>query len=171
MLQRRLSTAAGQPNGVLLVTTKRGKDAPLQVNFSTQQGFSQATGLPKFLDSYDYATLYKEALANNGLAPRYNDADLQAYKSGTDPYFHPNVNWYDEVLRKTAPVSNYNLSFRGGNSTARIFRVVKQYLQARVYIKSLAMRMTRAVTRLTTGSTLELTWTLICQNDSLPHYC
>ncbi len=108
-------------NGVLLVTTKRGKDAPLQVNFSTQHGFSQATGLPGFLDAYNYALLYNEALANNGQAPRYSAGDLEAYQKGSDPLFHPNVNWYDEVLRKTAPVSNYNLSFRGGNNTAKYF--------------------------------------------------
>ena len=108
-------------NGVLLVTTKRGTDAPLRVSFSTQQGFTQATRLPRFLNSYDYARLYNEALANNGQPPKYTDADLQAYQDGSDPVFHPDVNWYDEVLRKTAPVSNYNLSFRGGNSTAKYF--------------------------------------------------
>ncbi len=108
-------------NGVLLVTTKRGKDAPLRVNFSTQQGFSQATSLPKFLDSYNYALLYNEALANSGQAPKHTAADLEAYQNGSDPLFHPNVNWYNEVLRKTAPVANYNLSFRGGNSTAKYF--------------------------------------------------
>lgn len=108
-------------NGVLLVTTKRGKDAPLQVNFSTRQGFTQATGLPKFLGSLDYATLYNEALSNIGQPARYSDADLEAYKTGSDPYFHPDVNWYNEVLRKSAPVSDFNLSFRGGNSTAKYF--------------------------------------------------
>jgi TonB-linked SusC/RagA family outer membrane protein len=108
-------------NGVLLVTTKRGKEAPLQVAFGTHQGFSQATSLPKFLDAYNYAVLYNEALANNGQLAKYTDADLAAYQNGSDPLFHPKVNWYDEVLRKTAPVSNYNLSFRGGNNTAKYF--------------------------------------------------
>lgn len=108
-------------NGVLLVTTKRGKDAPLQVTFSTQQGFTQATGLPKFLDAAAYATLYNEALANDGKAALYTQADIDAYRNGSDPYFHPNVNWYKEVLRDKAYVSNYNLSLRGGNSTAKYF--------------------------------------------------
>jgi len=108
-------------NGVLLVTTKRGREAPLMVNFSTQQGFSQATGLPKFLDAYNYANLYNEALANEGKAPLYTATDLTQYQDGSNPFFRPNVNWYDEVLRSTAPVSNYNLSFRGGNKTAKYF--------------------------------------------------
>ncbi|HVG17356.1 MAG TPA: TonB-dependent receptor [Chitinophagaceae bacterium] len=108
-------------NGVLLVTTKRGKAAPLTVNFSTQQGFSTASQLPQFLDSYNYATLYNEALANEGKPALYTQADLDQYRNGSSPYFRPNVNWYDEVLRKRAPVSNYNLSFRGGNETAKYF--------------------------------------------------
>lgn len=108
-------------NGVLLVTTKRGSDSPLVVNFSTQQGFHTASNLPQFLDSYDYARLYNEGLKNDGRAPLYTDADLDAYRTGSDPYFRPNVNWYDEVLKKTAPISNYNLNFRGGNSTVRYF--------------------------------------------------
>ena len=108
-------------NGVLLVTTKRGSDSPLVVNFSTQQGFHTASTLPQFLGSYDYARLYNEGLVNDGKAPRYTDADLEAYRTGSDPYFHPNVNWYDVVLKKTAPISNYNLNFRGGNSTVRYF--------------------------------------------------
>lgn len=120
-------------NGVLLVTTKRGKEAPLQVNFSTQQGFSQATSLPKFLDSYYYAVLYNEALANNGQPAKYTQADLDAYQNGSDPLFHPNVNWYNEVLRKTAPVSNYNLSFRGGNGTAKYFVMLNNVASQGLY--------------------------------------
>ncbi len=111
-------------NGVLLVTTKRGKNAPLSVNFSTQQGFHTFSRLPQFLGSYDYARLYNEGLKNDGKAPLYTDADLQAYQSGSDPLYHPNVNWYDEVLKKQAGVSNYNLNFRGGTNTVRYFALL-----------------------------------------------
>ncbi|CCH53440.1 TonB-dependent receptor plug [Fibrisoma limi BUZ 3] len=108
-------------NGVLLVTTKRGRTSPLVINASTQQGFHTATRLPQFLGSYDYARLYNEGLQNDGKAPLYTDAALEAYRTGSDPYFYPNVNWYDEVLKKTAPISNYNLNFRGGSNTVRYF--------------------------------------------------
>jgi len=109
-------------NGVLLVTTKRGINAPLKVSFSAQAGFQQATRLPKYLDSYDFATLYNEAQRNNGVTkPRYSEADLKAYRDGSDPYYHPNINWYNEVLRKTAPIYNTNLNFRGGDNVVRYF--------------------------------------------------
>lgn len=108
-------------NGVLLVTTKRGTNSPMLITFSTQQGFRQAQRSPEFLGSYEYARLYNEALVNDGKTALYTQEDLSAYQNGNDPYFHPDVDWYSEVLRKTAPVSNYNLNFRGGNAGVKYF--------------------------------------------------
>ena len=108
-------------NGVILVTTKRGKEGPLKIAFSTRQGFNQAQYLPEFLNAYDYATYYNEALNNDGLAPKYSAADLKAYQDHSDPYFHPDVNWYDEVLRPAAPVMGYDLTFGGGDKFVRYF--------------------------------------------------
>lgn len=123
-------------NGVLLVTTKRGHEGPMKVSFSTQQGFSQAQRLPDFLGSYDYARLYNEALQNNGQAARYSAADLEAYRTGSDPVFHPDVNWYNEILRKSAPTSNYNLNFNGGNSVVRYFVLLNALTNNGLYKKT-----------------------------------
>lgn len=109
-------------NGVVLVTTKKGVNEPLKVNFTTKQGINQAQQLPEFLGAYDYARLYAEAQRNDGVTtPKYSFDDLEAYRLGNDPVFHPDVNWYDEILRKTAPVSSYNLNLRGGGSHVRYF--------------------------------------------------
>ncbi len=108
-------------NGVILITTKKGKAQPLSVDFSAQYGYQQATALPRFLNAYNYAGLYNEALANDGKTPLYSQADLDAYRTGTDPVFHPNVDWYKQIFRNKAPLSNYNLSFTGGNNNVRFF--------------------------------------------------
>jgi TonB-linked SusC/RagA family outer membrane protein len=108
-------------NGVVLVTTKAGKQGPLRISFTTKQGFNQAQYLPKFLNAYNYSVLFNEALANDGLPARYTQTDLDAYQNGSDPVFHPDVNWYEQVLRKTAPVSSYNLTFGGGDKFVRYF--------------------------------------------------
>ena len=123
-------------NGVLLVTTKRGHYGKLKVVFSTQQGVQTAFRLPEFLGSYDYARLYNEALVNDGKAELYTDEDLKAYKEGSDPYFHPDVNWYNEVLRKAAPISNYNLTFSGGDNTVRYFFVVNHLTENKLFRKT-----------------------------------
>lgn len=108
-------------NGVLLVTTKRGQKSPMKVNFGVQYGFQQADRLPKFLGSYDYARLYNEALVNDGLTPKYTQADLATYQKGNDPIYHPNVNWYNELLRSSSPLINYNFNASGGSETVRYF--------------------------------------------------
>ncbi|MCD7974028.1 MAG: TonB-dependent receptor [Candidatus Azobacteroides sp.] len=108
-------------NGVLMVTTKRGVVAPLELNFSIQYGIQQAPRLPDFLGSYDYARLYNEALQNDGEAPRYSQEALDAYRTGSNPQQYPNVNWYRQVLRDVAPMANYNFNTKGGSEDVRYF--------------------------------------------------
>lgn len=120
-------------NGILLVKTKRGRVGPPEIQFSAQTGFQRATPYPKALGSYDYARLYNEALENEGKPLKYTDADLEAYRNGSDPYFHPNVDWAKEVLKETARVSNYNLNFRGGSESARYFVLLNVFQNEGLY--------------------------------------
>ena len=108
-------------NGVLLITTKRGTSDKIKINFSIQSGFQQPLRLPEFLGAYDYATLYNEALVNDGKSPFYTPMDLEAYKTGNDPIFHPDVDWYETILRKAAPITNYNFTASGSNEYFRYF--------------------------------------------------
>lgn len=108
-------------NGALVVTTKRGQTGKTKITFNARTGFQEPTRLTKFLGASDYASLYNEALVNDGLPQKYSAADLEAYKTGSDPYFHPDVNWYDEVLKKRAMLSDYSATFSGGSSSARYF--------------------------------------------------
>ena len=111
-------------NGVLLITTKRGHVGALRVNFSTQQGFQQSTHVPQFLGSYDYARLFNEARVNDGRSERYTAEELELFQTGNDPYFYPDVDWYDVILRETAPINSYNLSLSGGSEEARYFLMI-----------------------------------------------
>jgi TonB-linked SusC/RagA family outer membrane protein len=108
-------------NGVLLVKTKRGFVSPLQVQFGAQYGFQQIPRTPDFLNSHDYAYFYNEALRNEGQPERYTVGDLEAYRTGSNPLLYPDVNWQEEVLRKSAPLSNYNFNARGGTETIKYF--------------------------------------------------
>jgi len=123
-------------NGVLLITTKRGKEGPLKVSFSAQTGFESPLKLPDFLGSYDYAILYNEGLNNDGLPNLYTDYELNAYQTGSDPYLYPNVNWYNEILRKSAPTSNINLTFSGGKSNVRYFVLLNYKNREGIYKKT-----------------------------------
>jgi len=110
-------------NGVMLINTKRGTVGPMKVNFGAQYGIQQPTRLPDFLGAADYARFYNEALVNDkGPGSEiYTDADIAAYRDGSDPVFHPNVNWYDQLLKKSTPIANYYLNAQGGTGTVRYF--------------------------------------------------
>ncbi len=108
-------------NGALWATTKRGRAGKTRITLQARNGWQQPTALPAFVGAYDYAHLYNEALGNDGLAPRYTPQALDAYRTGSDPYLFPDVNWYDEVLRKSAPQRDMSLTFSGGGQTAKYF--------------------------------------------------
>ena len=108
-------------NGVVLITTKKGNRNKTQFTFNAQYGMQKPIGLPKFLNAYDYATLYNEARQNDGYPAAYSAADLNAYKNGTDTFGHSNVDWQDAVLRNSSPYSRYDMAVSGGGAGFRYF--------------------------------------------------
>jgi TonB-linked SusC/RagA family outer membrane protein len=108
-------------NGVLVVTTRRGKSGTPKVNLRAEGGMAQPTKTPKFLDSYQSALLINEAQMNDGIPQSFTQADLNAFKNGTDPYGHPNVNWYDKVFKQYSTQANTNLDISGGSNALKYF--------------------------------------------------
>lgn len=111
-------------NGVILVTTKRGIQSDEKIGVRIKYGIQEPTRLPDFINSYNYANLYNEALINDGQLPVYSADDIQKYQDGSDPYFHPDVKWFDEILRKSSPVMEAGLDFTGGNEVVRHYVMV-----------------------------------------------
>jgi hypothetical protein len=114
-------------NAVLLVTTKKPQAGRTLISFAAQTAIQQPLGLPTPLPAYQYAYLYNEALQNDGKAPFYTTADFDAYRNHTDPIGHPDVNWFNSILRKNSPMRNYKLNITGGNNIAR-YSVSLNYL-------------------------------------------
>ncbi|WP_091155291.1 SusC/RagA family TonB-linked outer membrane protein [Mucilaginibacter pineti] len=108
-------------NGVLVVTTRRGKLGTPKFNLRVESGVQQPTKTPTFLDSYNSALLINEAYKNDDLQLPFTDADIQHFKTGDDPYGHPNVDWYDKIFKKYSYQVNTNLDISGGNSTVKYF--------------------------------------------------
>ena len=131
-------------NGVILVTTKRGKEMKPEVSFTGNFMWGTATRKPNYLNSYDSVTLLEEALKNDGMASQYSAADLEMYRkacngelSGADALLYPNVDWYDEVLNDWAPSQRYNVSVRGGTKRMRYYVSGEMYNQGSL-IKNLS---------------------------------
>lgn len=105
--------------GVLSIRTKEGQTTTkTQISVNGRYGIMSPVELPKVMDAYGYTTAYNQALQNDGLPIKYLNPDF--YKAKDDP-FHPNVDWYNQVLTNQSTLQDYNISFRGGGTRARYF--------------------------------------------------
>ena len=125
-------------DGVISITTKRGKDAPLQVTAKYQYGFQTMFRTPEFADAYTYGFLVNEARTLDGLPVKYNDAELLALYSGQYPYAYPNVNWWDEIYRDHGDNHQAEFTFTGGNFNFRYFAAVDYLKEDFMYKKATA---------------------------------
>jgi len=103
-------------NGVILVTTKRGKAGDISVEYHVTFEAQQATRLPELLtNSADYMELWNEANLRSGKTAYFTQAEIDAFRNNTDdPVHYPNFDWVDYIF-KTAFVQNHHLSVTGGN--------------------------------------------------------
>lgn len=104
-------------NGVILITTKRGSSGKPRISYSGYVSFQNATNMIDRLSSYDYASMYNQALKSEGKAPRFTDEEIQKFKDGTDPMF-PNTNWYD-LAYKTGLQHRHNVNITGGTENVK----------------------------------------------------
>ena len=125
-------------NGVVSITTKRGKDSPLKVTAKYQYGYQTMFRAPEFADAYTYGFLVNEARTLDGLPVKYNDAELLALYSGQYPYAYPNVNWWNEVYRNHGDNHQAEFTFMGGNRNFRYFAAVEYLKEDFLYKKATA---------------------------------
>ncbi|MEZ2337974.1 SusC/RagA family TonB-linked outer membrane protein [Mucilaginibacter sp. RCC_168] len=102
-------------NGVILITTKRGKSGRMQVNYNAYAGKQKPTNLPDFLPSWQAATLYNQALANEGQAPYWTDNDITLFKNQTAPDTHPNTDWQGFLYKGSGFQQNHAVNISGGD--------------------------------------------------------
>lgn len=131
-------------NGVMLITTKRGKEQKPEVSLTANWQIQSPTRKDTYLNSYQSVSLLEEALANDGLPSQFSASDLEMYRkscdgqlSGLDAMLYPNVDWYDEVLKNSSPAQRYNVSVRGGTKRMRYYASGEFYDQ-RGLIKNLS---------------------------------
>ncbi len=119
-------------NGVILVTTKRGREGKARINFSTSFALQMPTRIPEFANSYEYATIYNQASLDAGTAKDdlpFTPEMLEGYKNHTNPYLYPDVNWADYMLKKSAPQTQHNFSISGGTKSVRYFMSLGVFTQ------------------------------------------
>lgn len=93
-------------NGVILITTKKGKEGKTQFQFNTSIGFLTLSK-PDVAGASEYEKVFKTRYTNDGNQPVWNGKDNYTDAEGTD--------WWDETVKKVATMQSYNLSFQGGS--------------------------------------------------------
>jgi len=120
-------------NGVVLVTTKRGKEGPMIIEFGSYYGMQKITRTLDILDAEGQTTSKNEQLINLGYGERYGDPDgnypmsPSEYGEGTD--------WQNEVFR-VAPIQNHQLTLSGGSEKIRYLISGNYYDQDGIVIAS-----------------------------------
>lgn len=108
-------------NGVIIITTKRGKQGKPTVDFSYNYGLSRPTTVPEMCNAAEYATLLNEIDSYAGNTPRYTADEIKKFADGSDPWSYPNTDWFAETLKDWSPQSNTNVSVSGGTERTRYF--------------------------------------------------
>lgn len=127
------------PFGVILVTTKKGKEGKMSVNYNNNFRFNTPINLPSSADSYSWALYFNEAANNDGNADDIGSARLQRikdYQDGVISYNtipvgnqwgtaytegNDNIDYYDVFFKDVTTAQEHNLSVTGGNKTINYY--------------------------------------------------
>lgn len=108
-------------NGVILITTKRGRINENRKSFSVNYGVATPLALPQYLNAADYMTYHNRARANDGLTPQYEEKMIENYRNG-NTYRYPDVDYYSgEFVRSFRPYFDMSGEFSGGNQAASYY--------------------------------------------------
>ena len=114
-------------NGILNVTTKRGKTGTPTISAQVRGGVQQPVVIRKPLGTERYTNLYDEAFSND------NGRQWEPVFAPSQVGLLPDVDWYDEVLRDAAPYMDADVSVRGGDENAKYFVTFGSMNQSGLY--------------------------------------
>ncbi|HJZ38758.1 MAG TPA: TonB-dependent receptor [Bacteroidales bacterium] len=123
-------------NGVILITTKRGQMGKPKITLTVNGGFNQPTRIPEMANAAQYASMLNEIDIYRNRDPRYTADDIQKFSDGSDPWGHPNTDWFKEVFRPWSNQNYENVSVSGGSENMKYFLSMGQRFQDGVYKNS-----------------------------------
>lgn len=124
-------------NGVVLVTTKRGREEQLKITFRSNYTISELRRLPEYVGALEYAEMANEAAVASGMSRIYDDTQMEIIRYGLDPDLYPDIDWQKEILNPISFQHTQYLSMQGGGSIARYFTSLGMSQESSAY-KSLS---------------------------------
>lgn len=116
-------------NGVILITTKRGKEGKPKISFSTSASILQPTKMVEQANSYQYATFYNQLMKNDGQDEVFSPTIVEKFRTHSDPIRFPDTRWADYIMKSAALQSQHNMSVSGGTDKVRYFISAGAYTQ------------------------------------------
>ncbi|ATP57403.1 SusC/RagA family TonB-linked outer membrane protein [Pedobacter ginsengisoli] len=107
-------------NGVILITTKRGKTGKAAIHYDGSYSIQQLTKFTHRVNAWEYMTYFNELNLNQGNTAPYAQSEIDKYKAGNDPNY-TSTDWMDAVFRKNAPLNNHSLSVQGGGEQVKYY--------------------------------------------------
>ncbi len=128
-------------NGVILITTKRGRRGAPQFTVNASQGFNQPTVIPDMADAATYLTMINEIDIYNGSTPRRSEEEINRYRNiqQQDQWAYHDTDWYEEGLKNFSNETEASVAVSGGNETIR-YRVSMRGLTEDAYYEDSATR-------------------------------
>ena len=120
-------------NGVVLITTKRGKEGKAKISVSSSASIIAPTKPIEMVNSYQYATFYNMINELDGTEPVFDEAIIQKFKDGSDPIRFPSVNWIDYCLKDMTVQTQHNVNISGGTDRIRYFISAGAYTQGGLF--------------------------------------
>lgn len=109
-------------NGVIIITTKRGREGKPDISFTAQTALTVPTRIPQPLGSYQAAMLSNlHKVGGSQVAAPFNQQDLLNFRTGASPYTNPDYSWVDIMMKDFSTLSQYNLNVSGGTKTIKYF--------------------------------------------------
>jgi len=107
-------------NGVILITTKRGKTGAPKFKFSSTYSLSTFSVMPDLMNSEQFAIYNNEIAERHGTPLPYSQEEINRYAAGDDPNY-PNTDWADLTFADYSPESRTTLSVSGGSEAVKYF--------------------------------------------------
>lgn len=120
-------------NGVILITTKRGKEGKTKITFNTSTSIMAPTKTIELANSYQYATFYNQMRLNDGVSPVFSDDVIQKFKDHSDPIRFPDVNWVDYTLKKSTIQTQNNINISGGTANVKYYVSATMFTQGGLF--------------------------------------
>lgn len=110
-------------NGIVVITTKRGRRGPLKVDVRLDQSFQHGTTRPVQYTAYEYATMRNQAAFNDGKGEfsSFTKEQIDGFRTGSDKKLYPNNNWYDMYMKEFAMMQRVNVGMTGGSDKVQFF--------------------------------------------------